>query len=39
MILIFQWIMDELPSFEKYWTQMFQNKSMSVVGECQSKVF
>ena len=30
--------MDELPSFKKYWTHMFQNKSMPVVGECQSKV-
>ena len=36
---IFQGIMDELPSFEKYWTQIFQNKSMPVVSECQSNMF
>ena len=34
MMGIFQWIMDEIPPFEKYWTHMFQNKSMPVVGEC-----
>ena len=39
MMIIFQGIMDELPPFEKYWTNMFQNKYMPVVGECQSKVF
>ena len=39
MMLIFQGIMDELPQFEKYWTHMFQNKSMHVVAECQTKVF
>ena len=39
MILIFQGIMDEINQFEKYWTHMFRNKSMPVVGECQSKVF
>ena len=39
MILVFQVIMDDLPTFEKYWTHMLQNKSMPVVGECQSKVF
>ena len=37
--IILQGIMDELPPFEKYWTHMFQNKSIPVVGECQSKVF
>ena len=36
---IFQGIMDEFPPFEKYWTHMFQNKSMHVVAECQTKVF
>ena len=30
--------MYELPPFEKYWTHMFQNKSMPVVGDCQIKV-
>ena len=38
MMSIFQGIMDELPQFEKYWTHMFQNNYMPVVGECQSKV-
>ena len=38
-MLIFQGMMDELPTFEKYWTHMFQNKSMPIIGECQSKVF
>ena len=38
MMLIFQWIMDELPPFEKYWTHIFQKKSMLVIGECKSKV-
>ena len=37
MMVIFQAIMDEIPPFEKYWTHMFQNKSIPVVGECQSK--
>ena len=32
MMLIFQEIMDELYPFEKYWTYMFQNNSMPVVG-------
>ena len=39
MMLIFQEIIDDLPPFEKYWTHMLQNKSMPVVGGCQSKVF
>ena len=38
MMLMLQGIMDELPPFEKYWTKMFQNKSMPIVGECHSKV-
>ena len=38
IMLIFQGIMDELPPFEKYWTHMFQNKSMPIFGDCQSKV-
>ena len=38
MMLIFQGIMYELPPFEKYWTHMFQNKYMPVVGECQCEV-
>ena len=38
MMVIFQGIMDKLPPFEKYWSHMFQNKSMPVVGEFQSKV-
>ena len=38
MMLILQVITDEIPSFEKYWTHMFQNKSLPVFGECQSKV-
>ena len=38
-MLIFKGIMDKLPQFKKYWNHMFQNKSMPVVGECQSKVF
>ena len=38
MMLILQGIMDELPPFEKYWTNMFQNKSMPVVGKCQTKI-
>ena len=38
MMLIFQGIIGELPPFEKYWTQMFQNNSTPVVGECRSKV-
>ena len=37
-MFIFQGIMDDLPPFEKYRTHMFQNKSIRVVGECQSKV-
>ena len=37
-MIILQGIMDKLPPFEKYWTHMLQNKSMSVVGECHSKV-
>ena len=36
-MVILQGIMDELPPFEKYWTHMFENKSMHVVDECQSK--
>ena len=36
MMLIFQGIMDELPPFEKYWNYIFQNKSIPVIGECQS---
>ena len=32
MMLIFQEIINELPPFEKYWTYMFQNNSMPVVG-------
>ena len=36
MIVIFQGIMDELPTFEKYWNYIFQNKSIPVIGECQS---
>ena len=36
-MLIFKGIMDKLPQFKKYWNHMFQNKSMPVVGECQSK--
>ena len=39
MMLIFQGITDDLPPFEKYWTHMFQNKSMPVVDECQIKIF
>ena len=39
MMVIFQGIMDKLLTFGKYWTHMFQNKSMPVVGECQSKCF
>ena len=38
MKVILQGIIDEITPFEKYWTHMFQNKSLSVVGECQSKV-
>ena len=38
-MLIFQEIMDELPLFEKYWTRLFQDKSMRVFGEYQSNVF
>ena len=37
-MLIIQGIMYELPPFEKYWTHMFQNKYMPVVGECQCEV-
>ena len=36
MMLVFQGIIDELPPFERYWTHMFQNKSMFSVGEFQS---
>ena len=32
MMGIFQGIIDEITPFEKYWTHMFQNKSMPVVG-------
>ena len=32
MMLIFQGIINEFPPFEKYWTHMFQNSSMPVVG-------
>ena len=39
IMVIFQEIMDELTTFEKYWTHMFQNKSMPIVGDCHSKVF
>ena len=39
MMIIFQGIMDKLPPFEKYWSHMFQNKSMHFVSECQSNVF
>ena len=35
---IFQGIKDELHPFEKYWTNMFQNKSMHVICDCQSKL-
>ena len=38
MMLILQGIIYELPPFEKYWTHMFQNTSMPVVGECKRKV-
>ena len=38
MIGTFQGIMYELPPFEKYLTQIFQNESMYVVGECQINV-
>ena len=38
MMVVFQGILDEIPPFEKYWTHMFQNKYMLVVGECHSKV-
>ena len=38
-MVLFQGIMNQLPPLEKYWTHMFQNKSMPVVGECQGKVF
>ena len=37
MMFILKGIMDEITPFEKYWTHMFQNKSMPVVGECHSK--
>ena len=37
IMLIFQGIIDELPPLEKYGTHMFQNKSMPVVGEYQSR--
>ena len=36
---VFQGMLDELPPIEKYWTHMFQNKSLTVVSKCQSKVF
>ena len=39
MMGILQGIMDEIPPFEKYRTHTFQNRSMPVVGEYQSKVF
>ena len=39
IMVIFQEIMDELTTFEKYWTHMFQNKSMPIVGDCHSNVF
>ena len=39
MMLTFQGIMDEIPTFEKYWTHMFQTKSIPVVDEYQGKVF
>ena len=38
MMVIFQGITDELPPFEKYWTHMFQNKSMPIFGDCQSNI-
>ena len=38
MIGTFKGIMYELPPFEKYLTQIFQNESMYVVGECQINV-
>ena len=38
MMLRFKGIIDELPQLKKYWTHMFQNKSIPVVGEYQSKV-
>ena len=39
MMGMFQGIIVEIPPFEKYWTHMFQNKSMPLVGEFQSKVY
>ena len=36
---ILKGILDEPPPYEKYWTHVFQNKSMPVLGECQTKVF
>ena len=39
MIVLCQGIMDDLPPFEIYCTHMFQNKSMPVFGDFQSKVF
>ena len=39
MMGIFQGIMDYITPFGKYWTLMFQNKSIPHVGEYQSKVF
>ena len=38
MMLILQGIMDEPPPFDKYWTHMLQNESMTVVGDCQIKI-
>ena len=38
MMGIFQGVMDEIPTFEKYWTHMFHNKSMPVVDDCQRNV-
>ena len=39
MMLILKGIMDKIPPFEKYWTYMFQNRSIPVVGECQIFIY
>ena len=39
MMIIFRGILDEITPFEKYWTHMFQTKSIPVVDEYQGKVF
>ena len=39
MKVILQGIIDEITPFEKYWTHMFQTKSIPVVDEYQGKVF